>query len=78
MNKFSILFSPNELYDWLDLKLGIGDEYREIFEINHINANTFLTVDLKFFKDVGILSIGVRVKFLGIIVKRRKRCGIDL
>ena len=72
MNKYCIEFNSNQLYNWLDRKFGLGEDYRELFQVHHINGCSFLNVDPKLFKEIGINSIGVRVKFLRVITKQRR------
>ena len=61
-----------ELIIWLRRKLHFIDQYEESLKINHIDGQRFFELDNRMMKEIGINTIGHRIRMVGVISKYDK------
>ena len=73
MNKYNPEFTVNELCNWINNKLPFGEEYKNNLEMNHIDGASFLRLNLPKLKDIGILTVGHRLAFYKLVLKKKQK-----
>ena len=75
--KFNKELLGEELIGWLTKKLYFFEQYQDLFRINHIDAISFLSLDYKRLKEMGVKPVGHQLRIIKLINIKKKKYQIQ-